>query len=82
VVSKWRYNIAEMGAVGMGYRLAARFLSGGEGFEYLVRPVDATNTARYVTPVIFDDMLQFVFTIRPVVGNFPYGKDVEPDRLT
>jgi len=80
LASKWRQNIADIGAVGAGYELCARFISGGEGFEYLCKKKGITATWQLMTPIVFEDFLILTFTIRPSGGKrFPGDYDVERD---
>lgn len=78
--SNWRRNIPELGLVGYGYTMAARLLSGGEGYDYVGQRVSGSDTYNLFSIGFLDDLQIVTFTIRPALGqNFPYGRDVEPD---
>lgn len=78
--SNWRMNIPRLGFTGRPFGLIARLLTPVEGYEYVAKPPGATTAYQLGLPVIFDDVLSWMFTIRPTGGlPFPYGHEVEPD---
>lgn len=78
--SKWRQNIPELGLTGYRYLMAARLLSGGEGYDYVGRTPDDNPGYNLFSILFSGDLMLIFFTIKPKgTMHFPYGHDVEPD---
>lgn len=79
--SKWRNNLFELGLLNWGFTLCARLLNVPGTQVYYLTNISGHNFSlpAFVSPV-GDGWGTGVWSSNPVVGPFPYGYHVEPDR--